>query len=129
MEGPLVSPGLGAINEVPILMLVPEKDESCTVELAQQAADEIGDAVKSFRVLKDATHEYFWDATKSDAMLEELRSALESDVSGEDEVFAAFERLHRLYEALNDLFALDSASYSHIATVSAAAIAGLATTF
>jgi len=51
IEGPLVSPGLGSIEEVPILMSVAENDESCDVESARRATREIGDAVVSFRVL------------------------------------------------------------------------------
>ena len=68
-----MSPGLGSIKEVPILMTVAGSDDSCTVELAQEAKDEIGGAVRSFRVLKDAEHEIFWNGIRSDVVLEEIR--------------------------------------------------------
>jgi len=62
-------------------MSVAEFDQSCTLELAERYRDKIGDAVKSFRVLSDKNHNYFWDEVKSDEFLDEIRYQLELEIA------------------------------------------------
>jgi len=70
---------------------------------------------------------YYWDQVKTDEFLEEVRYQLEFDVSGHDVWSSPF--LERISRLINEFFETDSAAVSHIATLSAAAIASLATTF
>jgi len=127
MEGPRPSPGFSSMRKVPMLMSVAEYDESCSVDRARRIAHEIGDSVKTFRVKKDIGHMYYWDQTRTEELLEEVRYQLEFDVSEHDVWSSSF--LEHFSNLINEFFEMDSAAFSHIATLSAAAIASLATTF
>jgi predicted esterase len=46
-ETPMISPGLGSIDKVPIYMIVGSEDTHCSLDHAQRIAREIGPAVKT----------------------------------------------------------------------------------
>ena len=132
MVGPLVSPGLSSIKEVPILISAAGNDENCTAKIAQKFSKEIGDAVKSFRVLDGVGHEYFWDATRTDDLLEEIRLQLELDVNAQHgKSLLVFEAITELFNEIFEsaVFSHDNAVSRHISTASAIAIASFATIF
>ena len=111
-------------------MLVAENDRSCDVKEVRKGIQEIGKAVKSARVLKNANHEYFWYETRLENFLEWTRSLLERDLErDDDDQIESFSSFESFADFKDNFFETESATYSHIATVSAAAIASFATIF
>ena len=55
---------LASIDKVPIAMWVAERDELCIPEQAEEIRDTIGDAVKYYTTIPQASHDWFASANK-----------------------------------------------------------------
>ena len=53
---------IDTISQVPIAMLAGTRDNTCTIEVAREAADTIGNAVELFETFNRRGHGYFWTA-------------------------------------------------------------------
>lgn len=75
---PMISPGLGSINTVPIHLIAGAEDTHCSYEHAQRIQSEIGPAVRSLDSMPGFEHGTFGSATSEDYVNMVLKS-LEAD--------------------------------------------------
>ena len=79
-DGPLVSPGLSSIKQVPIQLVHGEKDINCTTSGVMRLKDELGQACILYTEVPDYTHYHFALDAASPKFLNLIREQIEFEI-------------------------------------------------